>query len=144
MYNTCNIPATPLNNAHPGGFFYLEVQKEQTEIIFQKIALELTKRYFLRGSIPWYIFVIYVPTIVVYGIGRLPLNPRFQINQLNGKEFRILKYFVFFLIFKKLIIIPGEWEYFKNNLLQLLKEYDDIDIKRMGFPVDWEDRINSI
>jgi len=21
MYNTCNTPATPLNNAHPGGFF---------------------------------------------------------------------------------------------------------------------------
>ena len=24
MYNTRNTPATPLNNAHPGGFFYLE------------------------------------------------------------------------------------------------------------------------
>ena len=25
MYNTCNTSATPLNNAHPGGFFSLEV-----------------------------------------------------------------------------------------------------------------------
>ena len=49
---------------------------------------------------------------------------------------------MYFLIFKKLIILPGEWENVKNNLLQLLKEYDDIDIKSMGFPDDWEDRIN--
>ena len=54
------------------------------------------------------------------------------------------KIFCVFLIFKKLIIIPGEWGNFKNNLLQLLEEHNDIDIKRMGFPVDWEDRINSI
>jgi len=49
-----------------------------------------------------------------------------------------------FLIFKKLIIIPGEWGNFKNNLLQLLEEYNDVDIESMGFPVDWEDLINSI
>ncbi|GAH78747.1 unnamed protein product [marine sediment metagenome] len=40
--------------------------------------------------------------------------------------------------------MPGEWENFKNNLLQLLEEHNDIDIKRMGFPDDWGDRINSI
>lgn len=48
------------------------------------------------------------------------------------------------MIFKKLIIIPGQWGIFKNNLIQLLKEYDDVDIKRMGFSDDWGDRVNSI
>ena len=62
----------------------------------------------------------------------------------EGKDISNSKIFCVFLIFKKLIIIPGEWEKVENNLLQLLKEYDDIDIKRMGFPVDWEDLINSI
>jgi len=52
--------------------------------------------------------------------------------------------FCIFLIFKKLIIIPGEWEIFKNNLLQLLEDYNDVDIESMGFPVDWKDRINTI
>ena len=54
------------------------------------------------------------------------------------------KIFYLFLIFKKLIIISGEWGILKNNLLQLLEEHNDIDMKRMGFPVDWKDRINSI
>ena len=45
-----------------------------TVIISQKIALELTKRYFLHGFTPWYILGTYVPTIAVYGIGRLPSN----------------------------------------------------------------------
>jgi len=31
MYNTCNTPATPLNNAHPGGFFYLEFRKNRQQ-----------------------------------------------------------------------------------------------------------------
>jgi len=60
------------------------------------------------------------------------------------KEISNSKIFCLFLIFKKLIIIPGEWENFKNNLLQLLEEYNDVDIENMGFPVDWKDRINSI
>jgi len=60
------------------------------------------------------------------------------------KEISNSKIFCVFLIFKKLIILPGEWKYFKNDLLQLLEEHNDIDMKRMGFPVDWKDRINSI
>lgn len=52
------------------------------------------------------------------------------------------KIFCVFLIFKKLIIISGQWENLKCNLIQLLEEYNDVDIKRMGFPDDWEDRIN--
>jgi abortive infection bacteriophage resistance protein len=54
------------------------------------------------------------------------------------------KIFCVFLISKRLITLPGEWKYFKNDLLHLLEEHNDIDIKRMGFPVDWKDRINSI
>ena len=63
-------------------------------------------------------------------------------NKLNEwKGVSNSKIFCIFMIFKKLIIISGEWEIFKNNLLQLLEEYNDVDIESMGFPDDWEDRI---
>jgi len=100
MHNTCNTPAMPLNNAHPGGFFLF------------------IKRF-------------------KYEIYQTPYN-------ILRKGISSSKIFCIFLIFKKLIIIPGEWENFKNNLLQLLEEHNDIDIKRMGFPDDWGNRINSI
>jgi len=64
IYNIGNIPATPLNNAHLGGFF----------LFLRGLSMELTKKFFLHGFIPWYILGIYVPTIVVFGIGRLPSN----------------------------------------------------------------------
>jgi len=74
----------------------------------------------------------------------LAIKPKVPNKLAEWKGISNSKIFCLFLIFKKLIIIPGEWENFKNNLLQLLEEHNDIDIKRMGFPVDWEDRINSI
>ncbi len=74
----------------------------------------------------------------------LAIKPKVPDKLAEWKDISNSKIFCVFLIFKKLIIIPGEWEKVKNNLLQLLKEYDDIDIKGMGFPVDWEDLINNI
>jgi len=74
----------------------------------------------------------------------LAIKPMIPNKLAEGKNISNSKIFCVFLIFKKLIIIPDEWEKVKNNLLQLLKEYDDIDIKGMGFPLDWEDLINSI
>lgn len=74
----------------------------------------------------------------------LAIKPKVPNKLTEWKGISSSKIFCVFLIFKKLIIIPGEWEYFKNNLMQLLKEHDDVNIKGMGFPSDWEDRINSI
>jgi len=74
----------------------------------------------------------------------LAIKPKVPNKLAEWKGISNSKIFCLFLIFKKLIILPGEWENFKNNLLQLLEEHNDIDIKRMGFPVDWKDRINSI
>jgi len=74
----------------------------------------------------------------------LAIKPKVPNKLAEWKGISSSKTFCIFLIFKKLIIIPGEWENFKNNLLQLLEEHNDIDIKRMGFPDDWGDRINSI
>ena len=74
----------------------------------------------------------------------LAIKPKVPNKLAEWKGISNSKIFCLFLIFKKLIIIPGEWENFKNNLLQLLEEHSDIDLKRMGFPDDWKDRINSI
>lgn len=74
----------------------------------------------------------------------LAIKPKVPNKLAEWKGISNSKIFCLFLIFKKLIIIPGELEYFKNNLMQLLKEHDDVNIKGMGFPSDWEDRINSI
>jgi len=74
----------------------------------------------------------------------LAIKPKVPNKLAEWKGISNSKIFCLFLIFKKLIIILGEWENFKNNLLQLLEEYNDIDIESMGFPVDWKDRINSI
>lgn len=74
----------------------------------------------------------------------LAIKPRVPNKLAEWKDISNSKIFCVFLIFKKLIIIPGEWENFKNNLLQLLEGYNDVDIESMGFPVDWKDRINSI
>lgn len=74
----------------------------------------------------------------------LAIKPKVPNKLAEWKGISNSKIFCLFLIFKKLIILPGEWENFKNDLLQLLEEHNDIDMKRMGFPVDWKDRINSI
>jgi len=74
----------------------------------------------------------------------LAIKPKVPNKLAEWKGISNSKIFCLFLIFKKLIILPSEWENFKNNLLQLLEEHNDIDIKRMGFLVDWKDRINSI
>ena len=74
----------------------------------------------------------------------LAIKPKVPNKLAEWKGISNSKIFCLFLIFKKLIIMPGEWKNFKNNLLQLLEEHNDIDMKRMGFLVDWGDRINSI
>ena len=123
MYNTCNTPATPLNNAHPGGFFLF------------------TKRL-------WIHTLVYIRNLCAHHSRiwnrTLAIKPKVPNKLAEWKGISNSKIFCVFLIFKKLIILPGEWENFKNNLLQLLEEHNDIDMKRMGFPVDWKDRINSI
>lgn len=74
----------------------------------------------------------------------LAIKPKVPKNLIEWIGISNSKIFCVFMIFKKLIIIPGQWGIFKNNLIQLLKKYDDVDIKRMGFPDDWGNRINSI
>lgn len=74
----------------------------------------------------------------------LAIKPKIPNKLCEWKDVSNFKIFCLFLIFKKLIIAPKEWENFKNNLLQLLEKYNDVNIKSMGFPVDWKDRINSI
>jgi len=51
------------------------------------------------------------------------------------------KIFCVFLIFKKLMIIPEQWEDWKNDLICLLKESNNINIKMMDFPDEWEERL---
>jgi abortive infection bacteriophage resistance protein len=52
------------------------------------------------------------------------------------------KLFCVFLIFKKLMIIPEQWESWRNDFSQLLEEYKNINIKMMGFPDDWGERLS--
>jgi len=71
----------------------------------------------------------------------LAIKPKIPKNLIEWIGISNSKIFCVFMIFKKLIIIPGQWEPFKNNLIQLVEKYNDVDIERMGFPEDWEDRI---
>jgi abortive infection bacteriophage resistance protein len=52
------------------------------------------------------------------------------------------KIFCVFLIFKKFMIVPEQWEDWKNDLICLLEESKDINIKMMGFLDDWKERLN--
>jgi abortive infection bacteriophage resistance protein len=54
------------------------------------------------------------------------------------------KIFCVFLIFKKLMIIPDQWKAWRNDLIHLLEEYNNINTKMMGFPEDWKERFNNL
>jgi len=41
------------------------------------------------------------------------------------------------------MIIPEQWESWRNDFSQLLEEYKNINIKMMGFPDDWKERLNG-
>jgi len=51
------------------------------------------------------------------------------------------KIFCVSLIFKKLMTIPEQWESWRNELIQLLEEYNYVNTKMMGFPDDWKERL---
>jgi hypothetical protein len=40
------------------------------------------------------------------------------------------------------MIVPEQWEDWKNDLICLLEESKDINIKMMGFLDDWKERLN--
>lgn len=73
----------------------------------------------------------------------LAIKPMITKRLPEWKDISNHKIFCVFLIFKKLMIIPEQWEAWRNDLISLLEEYKNINTKMMGFPDDWQERLNS-
>lgn len=109
----------------------------------------ISKKYFgIEGKLllSWIHTLVYIRNLCAHH-GRIwnrtlaiaPKVPKKLPSEWKGILYN--KVFCVFLIFKKLMTIPEQWESWRNDLFQLLEEYKDIDKKMMGFPNNWKRRL---
>jgi len=119
MYNIFNTPATPLNNAHPGGFFLFGGLKRTDRNNILKDCFGIDEKILSL----WIHTLVYIRNLCAHHSRiwnrTLAIKPKVPNKLAEWKGISNSKIFCLFLIFKRLIILPGEWEKVKNNSFSL-------------------------